>query len=155
MGKLFVTWFKTRAVLYISLMRLLSFVLQVPLYPKVSVGAFIKKGDEYLVIDVTYRSGFAFPGGMIEPGESVEAALTREIKEETGLDVTSCTYLTSTPDIQYGVGVLALVFTASAIGETQASAEGDVRWETAETILQNCSYENWQQAFADYVNQNK
>lgn len=33
------------------------------------------------------RSYWLFPGGGIEPGESEEACVTREMKEETGLDV--------------------------------------------------------------------
>ena len=31
-----------------------------------------------------------FPGGRIRKGESLEEALCREVKEETGLDVTAC-----------------------------------------------------------------
>ncbi|BBF45331.1 hypothetical protein lbkm_4098 [Lachnospiraceae bacterium KM106-2] len=33
------------------------------------------------------RRGWGYPGGMVEPGETLEEALHREIKEETGVNV--------------------------------------------------------------------
>lgn len=36
-----------------------------------------------------------FPGGFVEPGESLEAGLTREIEEEVGLKPVKLSYLTS------------------------------------------------------------
>ncbi len=34
-----------------------------------------------------FKDHYALPGGIVEYGESVEEALIREVKEETGLDV--------------------------------------------------------------------
>jgi 8-oxo-dGTP pyrophosphatase MutT (NUDIX family) len=55
------------------------------------VQAMIRKNtNEYLVIKrakAVEIGSWEFPGGKIEPGEKIEKALEREIKEETGLRV--------------------------------------------------------------------
>lgn len=43
------------------------------------------------------RDMLDFPGGFAEPGESVEACLVREIKEELNLDISNLTYFGSFP----------------------------------------------------------
>lgn len=50
------------------------------------------------------------PGGFVDPLETVEAAVRREIKEETGLEVASMQYLMSLPNIYPFSGVT--VYTA-------------------------------------------
>ncbi len=54
---------------------------------KVSVAALVtnEKG-EVLLVKSPWR-GWEYPGGLIEPGESFEAALKREIFEESGAEI--------------------------------------------------------------------
>lgn len=46
-----------------------------------------------------------FPGGFAEPGESIEACLVREIKEELNLDITGIQYAASFPNTYKYEGV--------------------------------------------------
>jgi 8-oxo-dGTP diphosphatase len=59
---------------------------------KIGVTAFILNGNKLLITrrsaDESFLPGYyEMPGGIIEFGESPETALTREIKEETDLDI--------------------------------------------------------------------
>lgn len=58
-------------------------------YPEPTVGALIfnPHGQLFLMKSLKWRGKYVVPGGHVELGESLEEALRREIKEETGLDI--------------------------------------------------------------------
>lgn len=59
--------------------------------PIVGVGAVIVDGDRVLLVKRAHepsKGEWSLPGGAVEVGESLEAALVREVREETCLDVT-------------------------------------------------------------------
>ena len=54
------------------------------------VAAVIKDGDKIFVTQRGYgefKDGWEFPGGKVEPGETPEAALAREIREELDTEI--------------------------------------------------------------------
>ena len=63
------------------------------------VAAIIYKDGAYFVTQRGYgefEGMWEFPGGKIEPGESRESALKREIQEELGIDITINKFLCTT-----------------------------------------------------------
>ena len=58
-------------------------------YPEPIVGAFIFNPQGKLLLIKTYKwsNRYCVPGGHIEMGETIEEALKREVKEETGLQI--------------------------------------------------------------------
>lgn len=91
----------------------------------------ICRGEELLLQDriKTDWRGYCFPGGHVEPGESIVDSVIREIREETGLSV-------KTPKLcgikQFPIaGGRYLVFffkTDSFDGTLRSSEEGKVAW---------------------------
>lgn len=61
---------------------------------EVAVGVMIQSDGRFLLAQrpagKPYEGYWEFPGGKLEAGETVEAALARELHEELGLDVTQC-----------------------------------------------------------------
>ena len=49
-------------------------------------GLVCNENEEILLIKSPWR-GWEYPGGMVDPGETSQEALIREIKEEAGVDV--------------------------------------------------------------------
>ena len=75
-------------------------------------------------------SGYAFPGGHIEEGESLVESVIREIKEETGLTISN-PQLAAVKNWQLEDGTRYIVFCYKATeftGQLRSSEEGEVSW---------------------------
>ena len=61
---------------------------------RMGVGAlFFNEKDELLILKPTYKDYWSIPGGIIDANESPREACIREIKEETGLNISSVKFL--------------------------------------------------------------
>ncbi len=100
------------------------------------------------------------PGGFADPGETIEAALKREIHEELNLEITNLRYFTSEPniyvykDIPYYV--IDSVFTCQAddLEKMKLSDEiKDIVWvEPGKIPFENIAFESTKTGLRRYIN---
>ena len=65
----------------------LCFLVSRPMTLGVRGIVYSKTEDSVLLVKHSYFPGWDFPGGGVEVGETVQAALSRELKEESGIIV--------------------------------------------------------------------
>ena len=106
----------------------------------ITVVAAIIRRDENLLItrrfDHVHLPGlWEFPGGKVEPGETLEAGLTREIREELGVDI-SVHNEYFTVEHQYPAKLVKLHFFECTIeaGEPQTIEVADLKWVGASEL---------------------
>src|SRR3990167_8676289 len=96
--------------------------------PFLTVDAIIEtEGGIILIKRKNPPSGWAMPGGFVDYGESLEDAVRREAKEETGLDIAGIkqfhTY--SEPDRDPRFHTVGTVFIAKARGKPKAGDDAE------------------------------
>ncbi|GHK01900.1 NUDIX domain-containing protein [Streptomyces sp. NPDC003753] len=79
--------------------------------------------DRVLLVDPTYKAGWEFPGGVVEPGEAPARAGMREVEEETGIrleEVPRLLVLDWEPPAPPGYGGLRLLFDGGRLDSAEA-----------------------------------
>ena len=102
------------------------------------VAAIIQRDGAYFATQREYgefEGMWEFPGGKIEPGESSEDALKREIQEELGIDITIDEFLCTT-NYDYPSFHLTMHCYICSIetGEIVLREHKSARWLTSETL---------------------
>ena len=83
-------------------------------------------------------SGLTFPGGHVEPGETVIASVIREVQEETGLSVSklqNCGYIQWYNPVKQSRYFVFLFKTDTFSGTLQDSPEGKIKQMTLSEML--------------------
>lgn len=88
----------------------------------------------------SYQNYLGLVGGKVKQGESLEIAMSREIKEETSLDVSQCAYLGRVIETLIAQNrsskVLLHVFVVKVDGQLKSSMqEGDLLWVKKDCFL--------------------
>lgn len=103
--------------------------------------------------------GVTFPGGHVEPGESITQSVIREVWEETGL-LLSNPRLCGVKDWNYDDGSRYIVFLYKCdtfSGELKSSEEGEVFWANRDDLfsmnLSSGMEETFQPFFQDAISE--
>lgn len=101
----------------------------------VSVAGLVINDNEDILLINSPRRGWEYPGGMVEPGETFEEALMREIREESGVDVEITGFVGLCKNVEKDV--VNIDFTCRYIkGELTISNESsEVKWVKREDAL--------------------
>jgi mutator protein MutT len=91
----------------------------------IGVGGAVVRDGQLLLVRRASRHGrgnWQLPGGFIEPDETIEQAVVREVKEETGVDaeVNAVLGLRSRYDPESGNGVYIILVLSAVEGNPQA-----------------------------------
>lgn len=96
--------------------------------PRLAVDCIIRLGGRVVVVRRRNEPhGWALPGGFVEYGETVEDAIRREAREETGLELEGLTqfHVYSDPTRDPRGHCVSVVFTARGIGNPRAGDDAD------------------------------
>jgi len=119
---------------------------------KSSHRAIIFKEDRLLMAYVGKYQDYRFPGGKLDPGESIETGLAREVLEETGASVTSILpyaniitrnverirsdYDFFELDTYYYICEIEDELTSLNLDENEVNDQFDIAWITVEDALE-------------------
>ena len=106
----------------------------------VSVAALVTNDrGEILLVNSPWR-GWEYPGGLIEPGETFQEALHREVREEAGVEIEITGFVGICKNVERNI--VNIDFTAKYVtGELRTSEEStEVVWATPEEAAQWCYF---------------
>ena len=106
----------------------------------VSVAALVTNdAGEVLLVKSPWR-GWEYPGGLIEPGESFEAALKREVREESGVEIEITGFVGICKNVARNI--VNIDFTARYTGGALATSEEstEVGWFSPEEAVEMITF---------------
>lgn len=110
-----------------------------PNRPIAVVGAVLERDGRILAArrgpGMTQPGAWEFPGGKLEPAETPQGALRREIAEELGCDIEVNEHITTCRHENAGnIVILDTYWCTLVAGEPRASEHAEIRWFTPEQL---------------------
>ena len=102
----------------------------------VSVAALVTNEENQILLVKSPWRGWEYPGGLIEPGESFEAALKREVREESGVEIEVTGFVGICKNVERNI--VNIDFTARYVSGTLTTSEEstEVGWFTPEEAFE-------------------
>lgn len=99
-------------------------------------GLILNNSNEVLLVKSPLR-GWEFPGGMVEPGESLQSALKREVLEESGAAIEIIGFSGVCKNIEKDI--VNIDFTCRYIGGNLTTSDEslEVRWFTPKAAIES------------------
>lgn len=126
--------------------------------PAPTVAALIVKDGQLLLgkrAKEPHQGAWDLPGGFIDPGETIEQALLREISEELKVQINLDRYLASFPDVygKSGINTVNIYFVCSLVsGQPQPGDDVvECRWFPLNNLPTNIEFECNRQAINYYL----
>ena len=106
----------------------------------VSVAALVTNDEGQVLLVKSPWRGWEYPGGLIEPGESFEAALTREVREESGVEIEITGFVGICKNVARDI--VNIDFTARYAGGSLTTSEEstEVGWFTFEEAMEMITF---------------
>ena len=109
----------------------------------------------YLIVSSSDGAHWVLPKGHIEPGESPEMAVLRELKEEAGVIGEIIGRLSLQRFEKYEEEVIAQYFLVREIESTKALEKRLIRWEDERSALRLLSFEDAREIFQKALEQQR
>ena len=121
----------------------------------VSVAGLVTNDKGEILLIKSPRRGWEYPGGMVEPGETFQDALIREIKEEAGIDVEILGFVGLCKNIERDV--VNIDFVCKAVGGelTTSDESSDVMWVNKDDALSMVTFPLTRKRLANMLSESK
>lgn len=101
----------------------------------VSVAALVTNDNGEILLIKSPRRGWEYPGGMVEPGETFQEALIREVREESGIEVAITGFIGLCKNVEKDI--VNIDFSCKYVRGTPTTSNEsmEVRWVSPEQAM--------------------